>query len=405
MPQTAVIKITDMMYIKKKRRERKRAHHKEYVITIDASRSFVHERTGIEEYAYQLVKHLRAPLRFHHVVLYVRFAGAAARNPRAWIEKHFFALPDAWHVRVIGLRRAWTQVGLAFSMWRDRPDALLVPAHTVPWVHPRNTVVVVHGLEYEMTPQAYSVWARQYMRTTIRLSCRWARRIITVSENTRRDVARLYGVAPAKMRVVYEGVNAAPPARAQDAAMVAARVGDAPYFFFVGRLEERKNIARVVAAFDAFKARTGLPHKLVLAGGRGYGYAHVAAAIARAQHTADIVEMGFVSDGEKWALMRGAMAFVFPTLYEGFGLPVLEAQSVGVPVVTSGVSSLPEVAGDSALLVDPTDTAAISAALERLATDDALRHDIIARGHANLAHFSWARCAHEVAACITEKDV
>jgi len=379
------------------------------VIAIDASRSFVHERTGIEEYAYQLVKHLRAPLRDAHVVLYVRFAGVAARNPRAWIQEHFFVLPDAWEVRVVTLRRAWTQVGLAFSMWRDRPDALLVPAHTVPWVHPRNTVVVVHGLEYEVTPQAYSVWARWYMRTTIRLSCRWARRIITVSENTQRDVARLYGIVPAKMRVVYEGVNAAPPASARDAAVVVARVGDAPYFFFVGRLEERKNIARVVAAFDAFKARTGLPHKLVLAGSRAYGYARVAAARARARYASDIVETGFVSDEEKWALMRGATAFVFPTLYEGFGLPVLEAQSVGVPVVTSDASSLPEVVGTgahkSALLVDPTDTAAISAALERLATDDALRHDIIARGHANLARFSWGRCAREVATCITEKDV
>lgn len=366
-------------------------------IAIDASRAFVVNRTGIEEYAYQVVKHLREPLAEASVVLYVRFHGEAAEDPREWIESHFFALPESWRVVRVPRKRLWTQLGLAHAMWRDRPDALFVPAHTVPWIHPENTVVVVHGLEYEMTPQAYSAWARFYMRATIGASCRWARQIITVSENTKRDVARLYGVAADKMTVVYEGVN---PAMQTD-----AHASDVPYFLFVGRIEERKNIARVVAAFDAFKTQTGLSHQLILAGRPCHGYADVAQAIATAKYKDDIVERGFVSEEEKWQLMRSAQAFVFATLYEGFGLPILEAQRCGVPVIASDNSSIPEVVGAdvhtgadaSALMVDPYDAASITAAMMRVVTDTDLVRDIITKGQRNTERFTWAQCAREIA--------
>ncbi len=369
------------------------------VIAIDASRAFVHERTGIEEYAYEVVKHLREPLRERRVVLYVRFGGEAAKHPRTWIETQFFSLPDSWSVRVVRPRRLWTQWGLAYHMWRDAPDVLFVPAHTVPWKHPRNTVVVVHGLEYEMTPQAYSRYARLYMRWSIRASCRWARHIITVSDNTARDVHRLYGVPRDRMTTVYEGVNKPLDAEADDTSLCP----DNPYFFFVGRLEERKNIVRIVQAFDRFKDIHKTSHVLVLAGGRGYGAEAIDAAIDAANHQKDIIRPGFISDAQKWALLRGAQAFVFPTLYEGFGLPVLEAQSVHVPVITSTVSSLPEVVTapsdpePSALLVDPYDVEEIAEAMAHIAQDASLRRAIIDRGVRNCARFDWATCAQEIA--------
>lgn len=370
-------------------------------IAIDASRAFVHERTGIEEYAYQLIKALRDPLQNAPVVLYARFGGEAAADPRGWIERHFFDLPDAWDVRVVRHRRLWTQWWLAWRLAVDRPDTLLVPAHTVPWIHPARTVVVVHGLEYEMTPQAYSLWARVYMRVSIRLSCWWARTVVAVSDNTRQDLMRLYRVPADRIVVVPEGVNLQCATDSQQLPTTNCQLPTDPYFLFIGRIEERKNIARIVAAFNLFKERTGLPHRLVLAGRPGYGYDDAAAAIAASTHCDAIEEKGFVSEDEKWQLLAGATAFVFPTLYEGFGLPVLEAQSVGVPVITSTVSSLPEVAGDGALLVDPADAEAIADAMAVLATDDDRRRAIIAQGSANIGRFGWDRCARAIAALLT----
>ncbi len=368
---------------------------KDKVIAIDASRAFVHERTGIEEYAYQVVKHLRISLAQHPIVLYVRFRGEAARHPRTWIAQHFFVLPDAWEVRVVSWRRLWTQCGLALALWRDRPAVLFVPAHTVPWIHPRKTIVVVHGLEYEMTPRAYSMWARFYMRMTIKASCRWASQIITVSENTKRDVMQLYGIDKQKMTVIYEGVNV-PDANYDDKKCCEKL----PYFLFIGRLEERKNIVRLILAFTHFKRMTRSSHQLILAGGRGYGFAHVAATVATSPYRDDIIMPGFVTERKKWRLLRHATAFLFPTLYEGFGLPVLEAQSVGVPVITSALSSLPEVVGTgrdaSALVVDPLNVNAIAAAMEQV-LNPVVRHDIIAKGYRNTERFTWAQCADAIA--------
>ncbi len=372
-------------------------------IAIDASRAFVHERTGIEEYAYQVIKHLRAPLGGKSVVLYVRFRGEAAHDPRGWIQKHFFDLPEAWDVRVVGLRRLWTQCGLAFAMLRDRPQALFVPAHTVPWIHPRNTIVVIHGLEYEMTPEAYSLWARFYMRLTIKMSCKWSRSIIAVSKNTQRDIMRLYGVAHNKIRVVYEGVNAMPSLQQE----AITKKSDVPYFFFIGRREQRKNIIGLIKAFELFKEKTNLPHQLIIAGGTGYGYKEIARTLERSAFRGSIHEIGFVSEEQKWHYLRGAQAFVFPTLYEGFGLPVLEAQQAGVPVITSDSSSLPEVIGEgisqSAISVDPKNVQELAGAMERIATNKSHRHDIINKGYENQKRFSWDKCAQKIAEIIHKR--
>ncbi len=396
-------------------------HKMNKIIAIDTSRAFVRERTGIEEYSYQVVKHLRKSLASEQVVLYLRLSGDLRKlsdsEARDWVCAEFFDLPTNWRVRVVRWRRAWTQIGLSLAMLFDRPDMLLVLAHTVPLIHPPNTVVVVHGLEYEISPQSYSWWARVYMRASIRFSVRTACQVIAVSQNTKRDLMRLYGVSEDKITVVYEGVNIAQSAgfdfnskidndrsdfdvvsSAQNCSAGKFDLETEKFFLFIGRLEERKNIAQIVRAFNEFKDRTGALDKLVLAGKQGYGFAQICEAIDGAVHSSDIIELGFISEKCKWKLLRRAHGFVFATLYEGFGLPVLEAQSVGTPVITSNISSLPEVAGGSALLVNPFSQNEIASAMEALSTmDDAQFAQIVAKGKENCQRFSWDKCAREIA--------
>ena len=160
-------------------------------IGIDGSRAFLEKRTGIEEYAYQVIKNLRDQLSCFEVCLYLR------KNQTV-----DFEIPANWKIKVINWPFFWTQGGLSLEMLFHPIEALFIPAHTVPLIHPKKTVVTIHGLEYEFCPQAYSLWERIYMRVSIRKSCQWASRIISVSENTKKDLMKLYKVTEEKIEVV-----------------------------------------------------------------------------------------------------------------------------------------------------------------------------------------------------------
>lgn len=365
-------------------------------IGIDASRAFLRRRTGIEEYSYQTIRHLREVLQDESVVLYVRkkitFRDGRCRLALPEID---FELPEKWRVKGLWAPRFWTQIGLSIEMLFHPPERLFVPAHTVPLIHPKRTSVTVHGLEYEFSPESYGFWERLYMRWSIRFSVRAAERVIAVSENTKRDLVRLYGVPESKIAVIYEGADQ-PKAVPVESGEKAA--SDVPYFFFIGRIETRKNIVRMIEAFELFKEKTGLPQALVLAGKPGYGYEVIQEKIRVSKYQSEIREIGYVSEAEKWRWLRGAEAFLFPSLYEGFGLPVIEAQQAGTPVITSAISSMPEIAGEGAILVDPHSPVALAEAMETLIRSPEKRADIIEEATKNSRRFNWKRCAESLAA-------
>ena len=247
------------------------------------------------------------------------------------------------------------------------------------------------------------------MRWSIRNSCRWALKIIAVSENTKKDLISLYGVPEEKIAVIYEGVSD-PPTGGQFSIFNFQSKSKIqisklkPYFLFVGRIEARKNVARMVEAFDLFKKKCGTNHKLVLAGKLGFGYEVIENCKLNIENFSDVIELGYVSEEEKWELLRGAEGFLFPSLYEGFGLPVLEAQAFGVPVLTSSTSSLPEVAGENgAIFVNPESVEDIALGIEKLALDSTLRSAIIENGLQNVTRFSWEKCAKGIAEVLKEK--
>jgi glycosyltransferase involved in cell wall biosynthesis len=368
------------------------------IIGIDASRAFLKRRTGIEEYAYQTIKHLRSVIsETDTVVLYVRKKLVFRKGRLRLIFPEIdFVLPANWRVRGIWSPRFCTQIALSLEMLLQPPDVLFVPAHTVPIIHPVKTVVTIHGLEYEFCPGSYSFWERIYMRVSIRFSCRVAQTVVCVSENTKRDVMLLYKVAEEKIRVVYEGFD-----RIENRESGIKNEYIKPYLLFIGRLEERKNIVRIIEAFEILKEKYHIPHQLVLVGKHGYGYARIAASILHSPFSIHIKESGYVSEEEKWELLRNADVFLFPTLYEGFGIPILEAQSVGIPVVISGISSLPEVAGKGAVYVDPESVESIASGILRVLSDKAQRDDIIGKATHNVHRFGWRQCAEKITDILT----
>jgi len=389
------------------------------IIGIDASRAFLKRRTGIEEYAYQTIKHLRSVVpETDTVILYVR-KKLTIDNFRLTtkIPEIDFELPSNWKIRGLWAPRFWTQIRLSLEIFLQSPDVLFVPAHTVPLIHPVKTIVTIHGLEYEFCKNSYSFLDRLYMRLSICFSCRVAETVICVSENTKKDVMRLYNVDESKIRVIYEGYETNfqfpisnfqsisndqipnyeikklnieskfnPPAGGQNL----------PYLLFIGRLEERKNIIRIIEAFEILKEKYQIPHTLVLVGKPGYGYAKIKQKVVKSRQKDEIQERGYVNEEEKWELLRNADVFLFPSLYEGFGIPVLEAQSVGIPVITSNVSSLPEVGGAGAVYVNPNDTKSIVAGIYSILSDNGRRDDIIIKATKNVSRFRWQNCADAI---------
>jgi glycosyltransferase involved in cell wall biosynthesis len=294
--------------------------------------------------------------------------------------------------------RLWTHLRLSWEMARRPPDLLFVPAHVLPIVHPRRSVVTIHDLGYLYYPEAHRLLDRLYLDLSTRYNARAATHLIADSSATKRDLIERYGTEPDKITVVYPGYDNTVFQLVQDEkaiGSVKARYGIAgDYALFVGTLQPRKNLIRLMEAFSNIQYPIS-NIQLVIAGKKGWLYREIFQQVEKLGLEGKVVFTGYVPGGDLPALLSGARLFVFPSLYEGFGLPVLEAMACGTPVVCSNVSSLPEVAGDAAILVDPLDVEGLAAALERVLGDEELRAELIERGFERVRKFSWERCARE----------
>jgi glycosyltransferase involved in cell wall biosynthesis len=269
-------------------------------------------------------------------------------------------------------------------------EHLLLPLHRIP------TVLTVHDLIFRQLPQHHKRLNRWYLNLTMPLYCRRASHIIAVSEAARRDLMAAYGMPSEKISVIYEAAD--PRFCPQSAVAVASALAryDLParYVLFVGTIEPRKNLGRLLAAFERIH-REGLSDALVIVGKRGWLTDDFFAALEQSPVREHVIFPGFVPDADLPAVYSGAQALVLPSLCEGFGLPVLEAMACRTPVICSDTSSLPEVGGDAALLVDPTDVDAMAGAITRVLTDSGLNEQMRVQGEAQAAHFSWERAAEE----------
>lgn len=352
------------------------------VIGIDASRAVSLQPTGTETYSLRLIQTLLSLNPPWSIRLYFRQTPPESLFPQA-------------DLRVIPFPRLWTHIRLSWEMARRLPDLLFVPAHVLPPIHPRRSLVTVHDLGYRYFPRAHTRFQRAYLDLSTRWNARAAAHILADSEATRADLVRIYGTPPAKVTVAYPGYDEslAPVRDPTVLTAVRERYGiPGEYFLYLGTLQPRKNLARLVLAFSRLPTRA----VLALAGQKGWLADDLFALIRRLGLERRVLCPGYVRPEDRAPLLSGALAFVFPSLYEGFGLPVLEAQACGCPVICSNTSSLPEVAGDAALQVPPEDVAALADAMARLENDPDLRRELVERGFANLRRFSWERCARTV---------
>ena len=292
----------------------------------------------------------------------------------------------------------------------DRVDLLHCPANTAPLVLAKRVklVLTIHDVMYMFlasvlgeSPSLYQRLGRFYRRLVVPLAARQATAIVTDSYNSRQDVMKYLGVEKDKLQVVREAPNSACRLTPEPTTLTAVRAKYAlqrPFILALAAVDPRKNTARIAEAYALFRKQVTRCYQLALVGLTPAGqrhFQHLAQTLGLAD---EVITAGFVPDEDLVSLYNAAEALLYPSLYEGFGLPVLEAMACGTPVISSKSSSIPEIAGDAALLINPTDTEALARAMVQLSSDQELRNDLIARGYKQAAKFSWAKAAEEMLA-------
>jgi glycosyltransferase involved in cell wall biosynthesis len=356
------------------------APHRKIAIGIDASRAIDDDQTGTERYSRRIVQELLDLGTDCHFRLYVNGTTPVSFRQRADVEQRLIPFP-----------RLWTHLRLSAELKLHPVDALFVPAHVVPPIHPHATVVTIHDLGYLHEPEAHTDLSRRYLDWSTRWSTRAAKKVIAISHTTRDDLIRHYDVPEDKITVIYHGVNERfRPACPGDVRRVKHHYGlGERVILFVGTIQPRKNLVRLIEAFDAV-ASDDDQLQLVLAGKLGWKTTEITSEAANSPFAGRILRPGHVDDDDLPALYSAARAVAFPSLYEGFGLPALEAMACGTPVLVSDRGSLPEIVGDSAVIVDPLDVTAIASGLRQI-LDEASRPQWIERGLEHASGFTWQR--------------
>jgi glycosyltransferase involved in cell wall biosynthesis len=361
-------------------------------IYVDVSAA-AHRRAGLGRYAENLTRALIPRLSHKLALFYNREKGVTLPSGLEHLPSRTVALSyKSWRMLV------WFGQLARIPFNRLVPGAalfhaaehLLLPLQDVP------TVLTVHDLIFRYLPEHHKPLNRWYLNMTMPLYCRRANHIIAVSEATRRDIINAYHISPEKISVIYEAADPRfePQLRSVVEAMRTRYHLPEHYLLYVGTIEPRKNLTRLLKVWESLYLAQEVP-PLVIVGQPGWLTGEFFMALENSPARAGVLLTGYIQDSDLPALYSGATALVFPSLYEGFGLPPLEAMACGTPVLCSNVSSLPEVVEDVALMFDPTDDEAMAQALRRIVRDKALHTTLKEQSLCQAARFSWGRAAQE----------
>ncbi len=358
-------------------------------------------KTGVAQYVFALVRALQPYTPAHRLTLFV----LAEDLPLLAFAKNFAELipvPEKWRPAVRNV--FWHQFVLPRLARQHQLDALHVPSYRrMLWRGPCPLVATIHDLAPFHVARKYSRARMFYGRVVAKYLAKRQHRIIAISHNTAADIRRFFHVEESRLVVIHNGIDHSrfKPALDNSAREWAAdRYGlKDPFFLYTARLEHpAKNHVRLIEAFTAFRRESGLPWQLVFAGSDWHGAENIHAAIQSSPETKAIHCLGFVPDQELPSLYQAADVFIYPSMFEGFGLPPLEAMACGCPVISSSRGSLGEIVKDAAQIVDPEDTAAITGAMRGVATDSNLRNLLRAKGFARAGSFRWEKTAAQTIA-------
>jgi glycosyltransferase involved in cell wall biosynthesis len=345
-------------------------------IGIDASRAEAKIKTGVERYSYELIRAMRESLPpGARVVLYSRAPLSSDLGP----------FNDNWKNVVLHWppKRFWTQLRLSWEMFRRPPDVLFVPSHELPRILPKRTVKTVHDAFFLDFPKVFPLKERWFLKATLFDACRRASEIIVPSNYV---AAQIEELRPGNVTVIPHGVRLA-----MNNEQWTMDNEKEKHFLVLGRIEKKKNLNVVIDAFAEF-SKTHPDYKLYFIGRFANGSQEIVEHAQKSPVVKNIEFLGALPDEETFRMMAGAVALLHPCPYEGFGLPAIEAMSLGVPVIVANAGAVAEAVGDAGLLVPPAAAAKWVEAMNQI-TFDIFRKNLIEKGRARAAEFSWSKCA------------
>jgi len=358
------------------------------IIGIDGNEANVERKVGIGEYAYELF------LQFYNLQFSIpnlQFTIYLKIQPNSDMPKE----REGWKYRVIGPRKLWTRFALPLDLYfhNQKPDVFFTPTHYGPRFSPVKTAISIMDLSFIHFPELFTKHDLYQLTNWTKYSVLKAKKIFTISEFSKNDIIKTYGVSPEKVVVTHPGIKELKTENLKFKNMdgLKKKFGiSEKYILFVGTLQPRKNIAKLVEAFSKLNEKN---LQLVIVGKKGWQYGDILEAPLKYNVENRTKFLDFVENEDLSNLYKNALCFVLPSLYEGFGLPVLEAMKYGCPVVISNVSSLPEAGGDAALYFDPNDADDISNTIEKVINDEKLRQNMIKKGYTQVKKFSWEKTA------------
>jgi len=357
------------------------------LIGIDANEANSTKRVGVGQYAFHLIQELSKLDKENIYHLYLKSPPLADLPPAG----------KNWHYHVFGPSKLWTKFALPFHLFTDRLklDLFYSPSHYSPHFSPFPTIPTIHDLGYLSQNDHFTKKDLYQLTRWTQHSLKQARHIVAVSEFTKNEITRIYGIKSSKISVVYNGVSKSNSLKTKSLATLKKFGIQKPYFLYLGTLKPSKNIPFLI---EAFSHTSG--HQLVIAGKKGWLFESIFNSVQKYHLEDKVIFTDYISENEKWLLYQNATATLLPSLYEGFGIPAIESQICGTPVIASNIPALKEILKDSALFIDPTNINSLVTALSKV-QDPQTKKILISKGLIQSQKFTWQNSARSLIKCFS----